>query len=82
MTPEPDEFEDKLQKLLTLLQKDKEGILALKKHANTFINVIMDFHKGNQLLGSTSVNLECIKIMSELNLEINFDFTAWGNPFK
>lgn len=80
--PEPDEFEDKLKKLLITLQADKEALIALAAHATLFIQVLMDFHQGNQMLGSALVNLECMKLMTELNLEISFDFTAWGTPFK
>ena len=80
--PEPDEFEDKLTKLLTFLEKDTAGILELTKHANTYIDITIDWHRGNQLLGNVFINLESIKKMNNLNLEINFDFTAWGEPFK
>jgi hypothetical protein len=80
--PEPDEFEDKLQKLLKLLQKHKEELLALESVAYTYIDVIMDFHRGNQLLGGVSIDLNCIKTMNNLNLKIDFYFTAWGKPFK
>ena len=82
--PEPDEFEDKLPKLLVELQKDKDGILALTKQpdVSAYIQIIMDFHHGNQLLGSATIDSECIKMINELNLEISFDFTAWGVPFK
>jgi hypothetical protein len=76
LNPEPDKFEDKLRKLLNQLQKDRESILALGMNADTYIQIIMDFHAGNQLLGSASIDLECIKIMNELNLQISFDFTA------
>ncbi|MES2060370.1 MAG: DUF4279 domain-containing protein [Bacteroidota bacterium] len=80
--PEPDEFEDKLIKLLRSLEKDKAGVLDLSNRAKLCIQANLDFHAGNQLLGAAFVNLECIKLMSELNLEISLDVTAWGNPFK
>ncbi|RYX80016.1 DUF4279 domain-containing protein [bacterium] len=80
--PEPDEFEDKLNKLLTYLETDKSGLLALTTHSHTYIDVTMDFHSGNGLLGNAYINLQNIKRMNELNLQINFDFAAWGNPFK
>jgi hypothetical protein len=80
--PEPDEFEDKLEKLLTFLEQDKEGIHSLVKESNVWVSVTMDFHYGNQLLGKAFISLHIIKRLSALNLAIDFDFAAWGNPFK
>jgi hypothetical protein len=80
--PEPDEFEDKLKKLLNYLETDRDGVLSLISNAEGYIRVIMDFHQGNQLIGGISIDSECIKIMSELNLQISVDITAWGNPFR
>ncbi len=80
--PEPDAFEDKLKKLLLYLQNDKPGVHELAAKAHAYVHVTMDFHAGNQLLGSAGVNLECIKLLADLNLEISFDITAWGEPFK
>jgi len=82
INPEPDEFEDKLEKLLSFLKNDAEGIIRLAKNANVYVRVIMDFHGGNQLLGGVSVNAQSVKNLSELNLSINFEFGAWGNPFR
>ena len=80
--PEPDSFEDKLKKLISFLEKDKNGVLELISHSNAYIQVIMDFHAGNQLLGNALINLESIRKLNELNLEVSFDFTVWGRPFK
>lgn len=80
--PEPDKFEDKLTKLLNYIEQDKEGILLLGTHANTYIDITMDFHNGNQHLGGAFIDRDCIKRMNNLNLEIRFDFFAWGEPFK
>lgn len=79
---EPDEFEDKLKKLLIFLKRDKEGIFSLAANAKAYIHVIMDFHAGNQMLGSVHLDMETIGMLNELNLELSFDFAAWGNPFK
>ncbi|WP_295794562.1 DUF4279 domain-containing protein [Mucilaginibacter sp.] len=79
--PEPDEFENKLGKLLNYLKTDEDGIVALKTRANAWLQINMDFHAGNQLLGSASISPECIKIMNELGLGIDFDFAAWGEQF-
>lgn len=45
--PEPDEFEDKLKKLLDFLETDKDGITALVDKANVQIQVATIFHNGN-----------------------------------
>ncbi|TWR24456.1 DUF4279 domain-containing protein [Mucilaginibacter achroorhodeus] len=76
--PEPDEFEDKLLKLLISLENDKIGLLSLSDRVDVFIQATLDFHAGNQLLGGAFINLECIKLMAELNLQISLDVTAWG----
>src|SRR6187402_337580 len=79
--PEPDEIEDKLNKLLMVLQQDKSGIRTLASNCNAFVQVTMDFHRGNQILGSALLCLDDIQILNELNLKVRFDFTAWGEPF-
>lgn len=80
--PEPDAFEDKLEKLLVFLEQDREGIHALAKKSNVWVSATMDFHYGNQLLGKAYISLDNIKRLSALNLAIDFDLAAWGNPFK
>lgn len=80
--PEPDAFEDKLEKLLTFLEEDREGIHALAKQSKVWVSATMDFHYGNQLLGKAYISLDKIKRLSALNLAIDFDLAAWGNPFK
>jgi hypothetical protein len=80
--PEPDEFEDKLDKLLTFLEGDKDGIISLSSKCKGYIHVLMDFHRGNQLLGGMSIEVETLKRIGDLNLSIDFQFTAWGNGFK
>ncbi len=37
--PEPDEFEDKLKKLLSFLEQDKNGIKTLVDQANGYIQI-------------------------------------------
>lgn len=80
--PEPDEFEDKLEKLLTFLEGDREGILSLSTKSNGYIYVLIDFHRGTQLLGSMSIGSETLKRINGLNLKIDFQIAAWGNSFK
>lgn len=79
---EPDEFEDKLKKLLDYLEQDKLGILNLTKNAKGYVQVAIEFHNGNTMLGGPRLNLESIKRLGELNLEIDFDLYVGGNSFK
>ena len=79
--PGPDEFEDKLEKLLTLLEQDKEGIKALVDSAEGSIQVAMIFHNGNTMLGGTRVDSKSIKRMADLNLAIDFDLYANGKKW-
>lgn len=79
---EPDSAEDKLTKLLELLAQDKTGIADLATNANGYIQVTMDFHGGNQLLGGLSLSKEHIQKMSELNVGVYVDIASWGESFK
>lgn len=80
--PEPDEFEDKLKKLLTILEQDKSGIKRLVEEADGYIQVATDFHNANGMLGGFNLDKETIKRMSDLNLSIDFDLYVNGNSFK
>lgn len=80
--PEPDEFEDKLNKLLAFVEVDKDGILLLSSKSEGYIHVVMDFHRGNQLLGGMSIEAETLKRIADLNLSMDFQITAWGKGFK
>jgi len=80
--PEPDEFEDKLKKLLDILEQDKDGIKMLVDNANGYIQVAMDFHNANGMIGGHNIDAEDIKRMSNLRLSINFDLYVGGNEFK
>lgn len=82
LNPEPDSVEDKLTKLLELLVQDKAGIPKLVANANGYIQIYMDFHNGNQLLGGLSLSKEHVQRMAELNLGFDVDVAAWGKPFK
>jgi heme oxygenase len=80
--PEPDQFKDKLRKLLDHLEQDKDGIKQLVNNANGHIQVAMDFHNGNGMIGGPSIDSIDIKRMSELGLSIDFDLYVSGNKFK
>ncbi len=81
-TPGPDEFEDKLKKLLDFLETDKVGVKNLVKKAEGYIQVAMEFHNGNSMLGGAGISKESIKRMAALNLEINFDLYVSGKTYK
>lgn len=77
--PEPDEFEDKLRKLLTFLEQDKEGIKHLVEQANCYICAVMNIHNDNGMLGGPIIDLESINRLSALRLPISFDIYLEGN---
>lgn len=80
--PEPDEFEDKLEKLLHFLEQDKEGVLQLVDTAEGYIQVASIFHNGNTMLGGHHIDKDLMKRLAALNLEIDFDLYAEGNLFR
>ncbi|WP_426326219.1 DUF4279 domain-containing protein [Pedobacter sp. R-06] len=79
---EPDEFEDKLDKLLTYLETDKKGINELVEKADGYIQVAMDIHNGNGMIGGPSMKRESIARMHNLGLSIDFDLYVGGNSFR
>jgi hypothetical protein len=80
--PEPDEFEDKLRSLLVFLQQDIEGVKLLVEKAGGYIQVAMEFHNGNTMLGGPHISPDLVKQMSLLNLGVDFDLYVGGNSFK
>ncbi len=76
---EPDEFEDKLERLLTFLEQDENGIRELVDKTQACINVQSIFHNGNTMLGGLHIGRSLIRRMSALNLEIDLDLYAEGN---
>ena len=80
--PEPDEFEDKLKKLLNNLERDKEGIAKLAEKSEVCIQVAQEFHNGNTMLGGSHIDKESIKRIANLNLPIDFDLYVGGNLFR
>ena len=80
--PEPDEFEDKLRKLLDILQTDKEGVQELADKADAWIQVAQEFHIANTMIGGSLIDKESIKRIANLNLSIDFDLSVGGNLYK
>ncbi|MCD1118457.1 DUF4279 domain-containing protein [Chryseobacterium turcicum] len=80
--PEPDEFEDKLKKLLDFLEQDKDGIKQLTEKAEGYIQVTMDIHNANGMIGGHNIDTNNIRRMNDLKLSINFDLYVGGKSFK
>ncbi len=80
--PEPDEFEDKIKKLLDFLENDREGVHRLIGIANGHIQVASVFHNGNTILGGFHLDKILMNRLNALELEIDFDFYAEGRFFK
>lgn len=78
----PNDFETKINELLLELNKDKNGIGKLIENANGYIQVVMEFHNGNGIIGGPNLSGETIKSLSELNLSIDFDLYVSGRTFK
>jgi Domain of unknown function (DUF4279) len=80
--PGPDEFEDKMKLLLDLLETDKSGVMELVEKAAGYVQVAMEFHNGNTMLGGPNISKEIIARMAALNLEIDFDLYVGGKFYK
>lgn len=78
--PEPDEFEDKLSKLLEFLEQDRSGVEALVEKANGGVQVASHYHIGNGMIGGVHLDKDIVRRMNVLNLEIDFDVYVGGNP--
>jgi hypothetical protein len=80
--PEPDEFEDKLKKLLDFLEQDTDGVKRLVDSAYGYIQVAMDIHNGNGMIGGPNIVVDEIRRMNNMGLSINFDLYVGGEGFK
>ncbi|UOE37003.1 DUF4279 domain-containing protein [Chryseobacterium oryzae] len=78
----PNNFESKIAELIEELEKDKSGIQKLSENANGYIQVIMEFHNGNGMIGGPNLSEEIIKSLNGLKLSLDFDFYVSGNPYK
>jgi hypothetical protein len=79
--PEPDAFKDKLQKLLTFLEQDPNGVRGLVDNASAGIQVAQNYHNANGMIGGVHLDDHCIRRMAALGLEIDFDLYVEGNGF-
>lgn len=77
----PDSFLSKVAELIRELEKDKFGIQKLVENANGYIQVAMEFHNGNGMIGGPNLSQEIIKSLSELNLSVDFDLYVSGNEY-
>lgn len=78
---EPDEFEDKIKKLIDYLLTDRESVIRLVNEYGGYIQVAASFHNGNSMLGGVNLSSDIIKALADLNLSIDFDLYAEGNLF-
>ncbi|MCH5719813.1 DUF4279 domain-containing protein [Niabella hibiscisoli] len=79
--PEPDEFEDKLKKLLDRLEVDADGIRQLAQKAGGYIQVSSDIHNGNGLIGGFHITAVQMARMAALGLNIDIDQCVSGKRF-
>lgn len=81
-SPEPGDFDTKLDKLLDFLEQDVEGVKRLVKEAYGHINVATIFYNKNTMLGGFRLTSQTIARLHALNLTIDFDLYAEGNYIK
>lgn len=71
--PEIDSFQNKLKNLLEFLEQDRIGIKRLVTNAFGYIQASITFNNMNGCLGGLSIDKDCIKRMSNLEVKIDFD---------
>jgi hypothetical protein len=83
--PNPDEAEpvqDKIIKLVELLEKDRKGTQWLSDHANAQLQVAWYSYLGNGCLGGIHLNRHLINRLTKLGLSIDFDLYTGGKPIE
>lgn len=80
--PEPDDFENKLKKLLDLLEQDIEGIKQLADKTESSIQVAMYIHNANGMIGGHTIDSNDIRRMNDLKLSIKFDLYVSGKSIE
>jgi len=78
----PNDFESKFNELISELKKDKAGVQQLAKLAEGYIQVVMDFHNVNGIIGGPNLNEANIKDLNDLGLSIDFAFYVSGRSYK
>ena len=73
-------LETKINMLLDLLEQDKEGIRKMSFFANAHIQVHWHGYNGNGMLGGFLLDQATITRLANLQLAIDFDLYADGNP--
>lgn len=81
-SPGPGRFQGKLESLLDVLERDANGVRNLAADANAYIQVVMEFHNGNTMLGGPAIDKLSLRRLADLSLDIDFDMYAAGNFFK
>lgn len=79
--PELDSIVHKLEKLLDFLEEDKEGVRRLVAEANGYIQVAMDIHNANGMIGGPFLSRKMVERINNLGLAIDFDLYVGGNLF-
>ncbi|HEY0652172.1 MAG TPA: DUF4279 domain-containing protein [Chryseosolibacter sp.] len=80
--PEPDAFEDKLEKLLNRLEEDKQGVKQLAQKADGYIQVYSNVHNDNGMIGGYHLDAWLIKRLSNLELAIDFNVRVSGKSLQ
>ena len=63
-------------------EQDKDGVKRLVDKAHGYIQVAMDIHNANGMIGGPHLDTSDIRRMNELGLSIDFDLYVGGNHFK
>ncbi len=75
------EFEDRMARLLDVLESDRDGIKRWVDAARCEVVVPWYAHNGNGSLGGFSIDRRTAARLAELSLGIDFDLYAEGVPF-
>lgn len=77
----PGNFNKKLSELISELESDVVGINKLTEIADGHVQVFMEFHNGNGMIGGPNLSKEIISKLNDLSLSIDFDLYVSGNQF-
>lgn len=74
------EIELKINTLLDLLEQDEKGIRKMAENANSRIQIHWHGYIGNGMLGGFQLDQTTLTRLANLQLPIDFDLYADGNP--